>query len=56
MDAIIQYIVIGVIFLVALVYVVKRFLPSKSKSGACGKGCGCAMTDPAVSKGISGRK
>ncbi|WDF67235.1 FeoB-associated Cys-rich membrane protein [Sphingobacterium oryzagri] len=44
MDAIIQYIIIGVVFIAAVAYIVKRFLPSKRKGDACGKGCGCAMT------------
>lgn len=50
MDVIIQYVIIGVIFIVAVVYVVKRFAPSKNKKGGCAKGCGCAMTDPHAPK------
>lgn len=45
MSLTIQYIVIGLIFVVAMAYLFKKFIPSKKKSGACSKGCGCAMTD-----------
>jgi flagellar biogenesis protein FliO len=37
----IQYIIIVLIFIAAVVYVVKRFIPSKNQQGGCGKGCGC---------------
>ncbi|WP_216629184.1 FeoB-associated Cys-rich membrane protein [Sphingobacterium lumbrici] len=37
----IQYIIIALIFIAAIVYVAKRFVPSKNKQGGCGKGCGC---------------
>ncbi|WP_093363344.1 FeoB-associated Cys-rich membrane protein [Sphingobacterium wenxiniae] len=42
----IQYILITVIFLVAVYYLIRRFLPSKKRnSGGCNKGCGCAMDE-----------
>ncbi len=50
MNLTIQYIVIGLIFVVAMAYLVKKFLPSRKKSGGCAKGCGCAMTDTKVEK------
>ena len=41
--AILQYIIIAVVFFIAVAYFVKKMLPSKNKSGGCSKGCGCAM-------------
>lgn len=42
MSLTIQYIIIAIIFIVAVVSVIRKFMPSKSKSqGGCGKGCGC---------------
>ena len=43
----IQYAVIALIFIVALVFLIKRFAPSKNKQQGCHKGCGCSMTDVA---------
>lgn len=41
MDALtIQYLAIAVIFIFAVAFMVKRFMPSKNKGG-CNKGCGC---------------
>ncbi|WP_208292243.1 FeoB-associated Cys-rich membrane protein [Sphingobacterium paludis] len=45
MDLIIQYIIIAVVFVVALVYIAKRFMPAKKNKGGCAKGCGCAVND-----------
>lgn len=52
MDAIsIQYGIIGLIFIIAVIYLVKRFLPSKGgKSGGCGKGCSCAIEETVIKK------
>ncbi|KGE12961.1 FeoB-associated Cys-rich membrane protein [Sphingobacterium deserti] len=45
MDLIIQYSIIAVVFIVALIYMVKRFMPAKKKKGGCAKGCGCSMSE-----------
>lgn len=50
MEILIQYAVIALVFLVAMVFLIKRFMPSKSKQLGCNKGCGCAMTDVENSK------
>ncbi len=34
-----QYIIIALIFVAAIIYMVRKFMPSKNKSG-CNKGCG----------------
>ncbi|QBQ40894.1 FeoB-associated Cys-rich membrane protein [Sphingobacterium psychroaquaticum] len=39
----IQYIIIAIVFIVAVYFVVKRLFPSKGKAGGCNKGCGCAV-------------
>ncbi|WP_149914227.1 FeoB-associated Cys-rich membrane protein [Sphingobacterium cavernae] len=45
MSLTIQYIIIAVIFIIAVITLVRKFLPSKSKSqSGCGQGCGCDMT------------
>lgn len=41
----IQYMIIGVVFIIALIFIVKRFMPSKNKGGSCAKGCGCDVVD-----------
>ncbi|MBD1422974.1 FeoB-associated Cys-rich membrane protein [Sphingobacterium chuzhouense] len=41
----VQYIIIAVLFIIALVFMVRKFLPSKNKQQGCNKGCGCSMTD-----------
>lgn len=41
----IQYAIIALVFVIAIVFMVKKFLPSKTKNGSCGKGCGCSFTD-----------
>lgn len=42
MSLTLQYIIIAIIFITAVVFVVKKFIPSKSKNASgCGKGCGC---------------
>lgn len=44
MSLTIQYIIIAVIFIIAVVSVIRKFMPSKSRSaGGCGKGCGCDL-------------
>jgi hypothetical protein len=44
MSLTIQYIIIAVIFIIAVVSVIRKFIPSKSKpQGGCGKGCGCEL-------------
>ena len=44
MSLTIQYIIIGVIFVGAIAFVVRKFMPSKSSSSSCAKGCGCDFT------------
>lgn len=46
----VQYIIIAVIFITAVIYLVKRFMPSKQTKGGCGKGCGCDYTPPTSGK------
>jgi len=43
MSLTIQYIIIGLIFLGAIAYIVRKFMPSKDSS-SCAKGCGCDFT------------
>lgn len=43
-NLIIQYIVIALVFVVAVYFLVKRFMPSKG-NGGCGKGCGCSVVE-----------
>lgn len=43
----IQYAIIAVIFIIAIVFMVKKFMTSKSKSAGCGKGCGCSFSEKA---------
>ena len=51
MDSIsIQYGIIGLIFIIAVIYLIKRFLPSKGKAAGCGKGCSCAVESTSVKK------
>lgn len=38
-----QYLIIAVIFIIALVFMFKRFMPSKNKGGSCSKGCNCPV-------------
>lgn len=41
----IQYIIIAIIFAIAVFFMVRKFMPSKDKKAGCGKGCGCSFTD-----------
>ncbi len=41
MSLTIQYIIIAIIFLIAVYFIVQRFLPSKTKTTGCGKNCNC---------------
>lgn len=42
MSLTIQYIIIAIVFLIAVGIIVKKFLPNKNApAGSCGKGCGC---------------
>ena len=44
MSLTLQYIIIAVIFIIAVISVILKFIPSKSKpQGGCGKGCGCEL-------------
>ncbi|WP_372340059.1 FeoB-associated Cys-rich membrane protein [Parapedobacter lycopersici] len=46
MDAItIQYLIIGTLFVVALVYLIRRTRRSFKGGKSCSKGCGCAFTE-----------
>lgn len=49
---IIQYIIITIIFILAVAYIIKRFLPTKQKQGGCGKGCGCDYSPDQIKKKI----
>lgn len=40
----IQYIIIAVIFIAAIVFIIRKFMPSKGKSEGCSKGCGCDLS------------
>jgi len=44
-----QYIIIAAIFGLAVLYLVRKFMPSKKAKGGCGKGCGCDY-NPTTSK------
>lgn len=44
MSLTIQYIIIAIIFMIAVGYIVKKFLPSKNATPGCGKSCGCDHT------------
>lgn len=51
MSLTIQYIIIAIIFLIAVVFIVKKFMPNKNApTGACGKGCGCDYSKTTQSK------
>ncbi|SJN38589.1 hypothetical protein FM107_09690 [Sphingobacterium sp. JB170] len=41
----IQYGIIGVIFIIALFFIIKKVIPS-NKNGGCSKGCGCGIALP----------
>lgn len=49
MSLTIQYIIIALIFIIAVISVILKFMPSKNKSSGCGKGCGCDYTKPTKS-------
>lgn len=42
MELYIQYGIIGIIFIVASIFLAKRMFPSNQKGG-CSKGCGCGI-------------
>lgn len=44
----IQYIIIAIIFIGAVVFLIKKFMPSKKNVGGCGKGCGCEYTNKQI--------
>jgi len=51
MDAItIQYIVVGALFLVAVVFLVRRTRRSFGNKGGCSKGCGCDFSETTMEK------
>ncbi len=47
----IQYGVIGIIFIIALIFITKKMMPS-SKKGGCSKGCGCGIVVPGEQKKV----
>ncbi|MGN0002613.1 MAG: FeoB-associated Cys-rich membrane protein [Sphingobacterium composti] len=45
MSLTIQYIIIAIIFIMAVYTLIRKFWPNKSKSqSGCGQGCGCELT------------
>lgn len=45
MSLTIQYTIIAIIFIIAVITLVRKFMPNKSKSqSGCGQGCGCELT------------
>jgi len=36
-----QYIIVAIIFIAAVAFIVRKFMPSKGKTEGCSKGCGC---------------
>ncbi|MFD2595402.1 FeoB-associated Cys-rich membrane protein [Sphingobacterium griseoflavum] len=50
MDLTIQYIIVALVFIAAIGYLLRRFMPSRKKSTGCGKGCGCALSNQQVEK------
>lgn len=44
MGLIFQYAIVALVFVIALVYMINKFMPSKNKQQGCDKGCGCSMT------------
>ena len=46
MDLTIQYIIIFILFVVAVLFVIRKFAPKKSNNTGCGKGCGCSYIPP----------
>lgn len=45
MGLIFQYAIVALVFIIALVYMIRKFIPSKNKQQGCDKGCGCSMTE-----------
>lgn len=46
-----EYLIIGIIFLIALVYLYNRVIaPFVNKSGGCIKGCGCGPSIEEIEK------
>lgn len=41
----VQYSIIALLFIVALIFMIRKFMPKKGKQGGCGKGCGCALSN-----------
>lgn len=41
----IQYAIIALIFILAVAFMVKKFIPTKGKNGGCNKGCGCSFSE-----------
>ncbi|RQP19413.1 MAG: FeoB-associated Cys-rich membrane protein [Parapedobacter sp.] len=51
MDAfLIQYIGIGALFLVAVVFLIRRTRRSFRNKGGCSKGCGCEFSETSMEK------
>ncbi|WP_188748741.1 FeoB-associated Cys-rich membrane protein [Parapedobacter defluvii] len=51
MDAfLIQYIAIGALFLVAVVFLIRRTRRSFRNKGGCSKGCGCEFSETSMEK------
>lgn len=44
----IQYIIVGVIIIAAVIYFSKTMRASFKGKKSCGKGCGCDMTQPKI--------
>ncbi|WP_422798554.1 hypothetical protein [Sphingobacterium sp. Mn56C] len=39
---VIQYGIIALVFIGAIIFMVRKFMPSKNNPGGCSKGCGCS--------------
>ena len=49
MSLTIQYIIIAIIFIIAVYTVIRKFVPSKSKpQSGCGQGCGCEVNKTVI--------
>lgn len=49
MSLTVQYIIIAIIFILAVISVIKKFIPSKSKpQGGCSKDCGCELDQTSI--------
>ena len=50
MSITIQYIIIAIIFLLAVGFIIKKFLPSRKSNTGCSKGCGCDYSSTKITQ------